>query len=161
MNNHIILIGVLACVGLTSCEERRKSDIPITREEALRRADVRLPLPLSATNVRFELTGKTQDWDLYVSFLAPAADIQKVIQDELDMYARRSMPIKSRPPVTFTKTRLPNEGMSPKMKQGAPKWWTAMNISDGYFIGPADTDAPGPRFWIDEKTSAVFFFEHF
>ena len=155
---HAILGAV--CCSLVACQEVRHSDVPLSREEALQKAGIKLPLPSTAKNIRFHLSGSTQNWNLYLSFEAPLADTEKTIQKELSFYSAREKDLKSGLIEEYPRKPISPEALTPKIKNAAPRWWLPTEIKKGYFIGSSDPHS-GPRFWVDTDTSQVFFFEHF
>lgn len=140
--------------------ETKGSDTPITREEALQKAEVKLPLPPTAKNVYFRLSGETQNWNLYLLFEAPLEDVDALINRELALYSKNERLITGTDLPPFKRIPVSPENAPAAVLRSAPKWWSPLSIRNGYFIGSSDPHS-GPRFWIDTDTSQVFFHEHF
>lgn len=153
------VLGAVYC-SLVACQEVRYSDVPLSREEALQMAGIKLPLPNTAKNIRFYLSGSTQNWNLYLSFEAPLADTEQTIHKELSFYSMREKELNSGLTQEYPIKSISPETLTPKIKNAAPRWWLPTEIKKGYFIGSSSLHS-GPQFWVDTDTSQVFFFEHF
>jgi len=140
--------------------ETRESDTPITREEALQKAETNLPLPTTAKNVYFRLSGETQNWNLYIFFEAPLEDVKAIIEKELAFYSKREKRISGIEPPRFMPLPVSPDNAPADVLKSSPKWWSPLSIRNGFFIGSSDPHS-GPRFWVDTDTSQVFFHEHF
>lgn len=158
----VIISGSLFLWGLSPFTdyETRGSDTPITREEALQKAEIKLPLPTTAKNVCFHLSGETQNWNLYLLFEAPLEDVEAIINKELAIYSKNERLITGTDLPQFKRFPVSPDNAPSAVLESAPKWWSPLSIRNGYFIGSSDPHS-GPRFWVDTDTSQVFFHEHF
>lgn len=151
----------LLSLFLLSCDEVRKSDSPVSPEEALKLADVRLPLPSSASDVQFRLSGGTQDWDLFVSFSAPEADTETMIKAELESDRKTGANLQpGYSGIDFEKHPITPATIPDLVGYFPPRWWHPADIKKGYFVGPLD-GGRAPRFWVDTQANRTFFFQHF
>lgn len=140
--------------------ETRRSDKPLTAQQAAKQSGIRLPVPDSARNVRFSLTGETQNWDLYLCFQASIEQIQKAIDYELGSYKKRATIAGVFPSEHYRRKPIP-ESVDAQIERSSPNWWQPRKIKNGYFIGSSNPHGYGPRFWVDIETQTVFYFEHF
>lgn len=155
------LNAVVLLTALVASEQKtRRSDAPITATEAEAKAGIRLPIPKNARNVRFVLTGSTQNWSLYLCFQAPVAEIEQAIQREIESYKQRSSVAGVFPAESYAKGDI-SHPISPAVQRAAPKWWQPRQVPIGYFIGSSHPHNYGPHFWVDTQTGTAFYFEHF
>ena len=136
-----------------------QSSTPVSAAEAKKVLQGTIPIPNSASNVRYFLSGSTQDWDLYLSYNAPLADIEKTISDELTRLKNKELLI-SGTPLHFNKEPLTKSTLPPRIQSRSPNWWKPLTIQTGYFIGSSNPDS-GARFWIDQNEGRVYFYDHF
>ncbi len=155
----IALPALIACWTLAGCYQVRKSDVPVSKEEARAIADMRLPLTPDATDVRFNLYGKTQDWRLYLSFKASPIEIDKLIEREVNRSNRHrqllglvDLPAEKLTHLTEVDLRL---------QEAAPSWWKPTAINDGFYFGNNKNQMNSPQFWVDVEKSKVFYFKKF
>jgi hypothetical protein len=149
--------------GLTSCvaaDETKRSDVPVTVEQAREGTGIRLPLPESARNVRYLLFGRTQNWRLYLSFQASLHDVEEAIRRELASYSKLNAIAGVFPSEEYRKQSIAGS-ISSAMERSAPKWWQPGQVANGYFIGSAHPHDHGPHFWVDPATQTVFYYERF
>jgi hypothetical protein len=158
--------------------EVRESDRPLTLQEAMQRAETRLPVPSTARNIYFHLSGKTQNWDLYVCFEAPLKDTEEQVQREFHNFdwdlaaiksstsieARQKFQDAAEPEQGWTKyerQKITESTIPADVRRKAPSWWMPEKLEHGYFVGSMRADGYGPRFWVDPKTGKVFYYEHY
>lgn len=153
------LLIVVCCCGLTACDEVHRSDTPVTREEAIKLADGNMPIPAFATNVRFVRSGRTQSWDYYLSYDAPAQDMGAFIEKELISYTASQQDLGSKRADDYRQKPITPKPLEPSLANGSPNWWRPLDIQHGYFQGSSELNS-GPRFWVDTEKGHVFFFEH-
>lgn len=139
--------------------ETRESSVPVSAAEAKKVLQGTMPIPDSASDVRYYLSGGTQDWDLFICYHAPYIDIEKVIEKELKRLADTEHII-SGSLLTFNKQQVSKATLPASILDRAPKWWNPLTIEQGYFIGSSSPDS-GARFWVDPTEEKVYFFDHF
>jgi len=158
-----LVIGLMfACHSLLAgCQdvETKESSVPVSAAEAKRALQGTMPIPDSASDVRYRLSGSTQDWDLFISYHAPHEDVEKIINEELKRLVNRERRI-SGASLQFDKQPLSSSTLPSSIEFRAPKWWKPLSITNGYFIGSSNPDS-GARFWIDQKEEIVYFYDHF
>ncbi len=157
-----VLFLTCALIFLFACtdSETRSSDVPLTKKEAELKAGIKLPVSGNARNIRFHLSGSTQDWDLYVSFQAGTEDIQRIIASETDRYVAYRKSLRNSVPKVTSFAAIESEVFSSKLVTNPPKWWQPKTIKEGYFAGSLDP-LYGPKFWVNKQNSTVYIFEHF
>lgn len=153
-----LLCGLAAPSG--GAKDTVQSDVPVTVEQAQKSCGIRLPLPSGARNVRYLLTGGTQDWNLYLSFEASLSEIEAAIKREVTSYRARNSAVGVFPAEDYPKAKL-SDASNTGVSKYAPPWWGADKIRDGYFVGSRHPGGYGPHFWVNTKTGTVFYFEHF
>jgi len=153
------LVTVLTGLTFSGCDEVYRSDAPVSREEAIKLADSNLPLPASAKNVRFYRSGRTQNWDYYLSYEAPAQEMEAFIDKELASYTQYKERLGDKRADDYRPKPITVKTLEPDLSNGSPNWWTPLEIKHGYFRGSSEL-ASGPRFWVDTEQGRVFYFEH-
>ena len=159
----ILLVSIVfACHSLLAgCQEveTKESSVPVSAAEAKRTLQGTMPIPDSASHVRYYLSGSTQDWDLFISYRAPYGDVEQIINQELKRLADTERLI-SGVSLTFNKQAMSKATLPSSISVRAPKWWNPLTITNGYFIGSSNPDS-GARFWVDRNEEKVYFFDHF
>ncbi len=158
---HLVVSFATLPLALSSCKplEHRKSTKPLNFESAEAAAEIRLPLPRSASAIEFSLSGETQNWRLYVKFNAPTKDTEVTIHKELDQFR------KIQPQLKDTQTiHVAIPGSSFPIPQTifktAPSWWQPNSLKSAQFSGTMNP-LSGPKYWYDPISGVGFYYEHF
>jgi len=163
-----LLMGFLLCIAFIGCvlifhyleTTSYSSSKPVTLEQVRRDCEYNLPIPESATDIRYSLSGSTQDWDVYLSYKINPSDLQKFIDKELsDFTEREERSTVAKTPSKIERRPINSDTLTWHIWRDAPSWWKPLNIKRGYFIGNSDPSA-GPRFWINEDDNTVVFYMH-
>lgn len=151
----VALVFVAMGVG---CEEVRKSDAPLVREKAIQKMEWPFEFPLDAKNIRFFVSGGTQNWTVYLSYEASYDEIKISIQREL---FKTAAPEKGLPAENYRELPLPKE--EPwwlKVLSGYPSWWKPEDIKEGFFVCSPSGGEDGPKWWVDTRNGRVYYYTH-
>ena len=149
----VILAGIVAVVGfpfLTA--ENAGWDTPLSRDDALRRLDIRYSFPDSARDIylRQRREGTQQNF-LYVRFTVDPADVAEHVEDSMRLH-RVAFPADQPNRIALPAKSAPSVGWLPP----PPRWWQAAKITQGYLI---QIPHGGPVFWFDADHNVLYHYE--
>lgn len=152
--SYIVLLGAILCGCRPSTYEVREANDPISFSSAEEQAGIKLPVPPTATRVQFRLSGSTQDWQLFVRFAAPAADVERTVNEELKFWKSQAVR-----PVNLRMNASDDWGLTKRLVNGnAPIWWRPKNCK---FSGSTGKDLDVPQFWVSNDQNEVWVYHEF
>ncbi len=147
----IAVVVVWAAIPFATAE-RAGWDTPISREDALRRLDIRYSFPDSARDIylHYRREGTQQNF-LYVRFTLAPADVDRHVEDSTRIH-RLSFPADHSQRVALPANSAPGVGWLPP----PPRWWKASKIARGYVVRVGQH---GPVFWFDADHNVLYHYE--